>query len=240
VRFTLTAAAVIYVIREQYWGDERSLWQVIMACTVAVVAQACFAIARSNSYARVRGLCLRGSSSREVEVDAASLVVMAGITTVACLIGVAFEQDANAKLYFWSDMATRLWSFVRFPVLVALALLVIRRTLSSSAGRPDWFHKAVAATCAVLCLLALAQADYRSEPRLERELAELGRPVNATTLEPRSEENRLYYLLATVSSGRMQAEQARVRLYQGRPISCAALESPRETAGSGTERRPPT
>jgi hypothetical protein len=137
-------------------------------------------------------------------------------------------------------MATRLWSFIRFPVLVALALLVIRRTLSSSAGRPDWFHKAVAATCAVLCLLALAQADYRSEPRLERELAELGRPVNATTLEPRSEENRLYYLLATVSSGRMQAEQARVRLYQGRPISCAALESPRETAGSGTERRPPT
>lgn len=234
LRILLTLSAVMYLVREQYWGSSTGLLlQVVMVLVVVGVAQLAFLIVRSRAYQDTRQRLLRRLADQDIALDALFLMLLAIVTTVVCLIGGRLEQDPVSRLYFWSDLTIRIWSLIRFPVLVAALFYIARRAGLANPQRLPILYRCVALACAALTLVALTQVDSRAWTRLQHEVAQLEAVPTSSALRPVAEEARIYYLLASVAAAEVDANTARERIHMERPIQCGSPRLRHETVTSG-------
>ena len=217
VRTILVAATITYVMRERYFGGAHLVVQLAVVAALISSAVAALALVASPRYSRLRTRALGAAAGRESFLDAGVCILFAGIVTIVCLVGGSWDSDPITRDYFWSDLATRIWSFVRFPAFVALALLVLSHIRIAEGPR----NATLAVAAVVLCILAFVQIDRAAPVRQLREFASLISVLPATTeLMPISEEDRLYANLALVATGAESASVAWTRFMAGRRIVC--------------------
>jgi len=217
VRLTLVAAVLIYIWQEKFFGDREVASQWLLVVTVFAAAATAFTICRSSQYRRLVARMLDPLASEEQQLDALVCVLAAAIITGVCLIGGALEANPITGRYLWSDLATRIWSFVRYPAFVAAALWAMSHWPSLLRhGRA-----AIGTISVVLCLTALAQIDPKAPGVQAHHLAELsfGAP-RSPVQDPMAEEDRVYAQLLSVAMGLRNAGAAHVALVEERPIRC--------------------
>ena len=235
VRATLIVAAITYVMRERYFGGASLGVQVVVIAVLISFVAGAFALVASPWYARFRIRALGATAARDILLDASVCILFAGIVTAVCLVAGPLDSDPITRSYFWSELATRIWSFVRFPAFVAAALFVLSHIRLAEGPR----NATLAVAASVLCVLAFVQIDRAAPVRQLRELASLISALPATAdLLPTSEEDRLYANLALVATGAESASVARTRFIAGRRIACPAREGfrSRRSAGRGSLR----
>jgi hypothetical protein len=125
VRLILVLCLLMALLRDRY-GTEGAGPRVLAAAVLAAAVLAAFAFIQGAGYQRLRERLTGRFASDEILIDAAVIVVICIVVTLVALIfGRGAEHDV--RLYFWSDLAIRIWSFARFPCFVAIALVLARR-----------------------------------------------------------------------------------------------------------------
>lgn len=194
-RLALTAAALLYVWREAHL-TQLQVSPLLSGIGVVAVAASGFAVTSSELYQRTLPRAARRFTSQPVYIDAAIIILLCVLVAVVAYV-FARSADPITQFYVWADLSTRIWSFARFPLFVAAAMIIIARS------KVDQRHvgRAMSALAAFAIIPAAMNIDPGAFERLAREgSAQLGRPAGKTILFP-SAEAWLYSKLAAVSAG---------------------------------------
>lgn len=208
VRALLTLAAVICVLRESYFGLGLGLQLGMIAILVGGAAVA-FWFVTTLLYDRLRARVLGKHADNPIYLDGLVIVAVCLLVTAIAVAG-AHGAARPQRLYLWSDLAMRIWSFARFPLFVAAAWFVGTRF------RRDAL---IGIAAAVLALAAVAEIDWHGAARRDAELAAaLNRPAGLVL--PR-DERWLYAHLGRLAVGAEPADvlQSAVR----EPLVCEGV-----------------
>jgi hypothetical protein len=192
-RAVLVLAAVLCVARDRYFGAG-SLPVLPILGAVVVMAAGLLAVG-SPLYARLRERILGRFADREVLIDVVVLLLACVAITAIAIVG-ASRADPVARLYLWSDLAMRIWSFARFPMAIGAALLLLSWIRLPAAPR----YAAIGAIAAVAAVVAALQIDWSGGSRRDDEMA-AALVLPGSGLEFRRDETPLYAHLALIAAG---------------------------------------
>lgn len=208
VRALLTLAAVIYAMRERYFASGMGMQLAIVAILI-VGAFAAFWFAATPLYERLHARVLGKHRDKTLYLDALVIVAVCVLVTAIALVG-AHGAARPQRLYLWSDLAMRIWSFARFPLFVAAAWFVGTRFRRDAA---------IAAAAAALAMAAFAMIDWNGPARRSAELAAaLDRPAG---LELPRDERWVYAHLGRLAVG--AEPPAALRSAVSEPPACAGV-----------------
>ena len=155
MRALLTLAAVIYALRDSYFGAGIGMQLVLVAGLIAAAVGA-FWLIGAPLYARLRERVLGRCADKVLYLDALVIVAICLAATAVALVAAQGAEKAQ-RLYLWSDLTMRIWSFARFPLFVAAAdVFVVSRF------RRD---VAIGVAAAVLAVAAVALIDWSGSAR---------------------------------------------------------------------------
>ena len=219
VQLVLIISAIIYALRERYFVAGLGL-QISLVAALVLMAAIAFAVVKSDGYRNLRRKLLGRAADQEIIVDAALSVL---ICTCVTLIALAAAQNADpvTAFYFWADLVMRIWSFARFPVFVAGALLLLRLVRPMSV-RPQPF---IAGIAVLLSAGALTQLTDDPAGRGAKEITGViaGERSNPGLRLP-ADEAAVYAHLTLVSIGQEPLDEARRQFAQ--PVTCSAQVNP--------------
>jgi len=219
VRLLLTGAGLVYLLREQFFASSGWLVRIAAAAALIGVAALCFRAVGSRAFAEFRRARLGRLAEREVLLSIGTLLAVAALVALVSLVGSQLTRDANARLYFFTELTTRVLGFVRFPAAMALGLLLAHRYASDAATFRLMAGSAVA--CLALSGAACLNVDRQCWSRLRGELEQqFGRPSERRVFQPLREEARIYAHLALVASGALPSSAALERIFRKRTIQC--------------------
>ena len=131
-RALLLTCLAVYVLRENFQNVD--IGPRLIALVGAVGAGAgMMAFAGSQRFSRVQAHLPSPLRDRPVIIDAAVMLAISFVVTMIALVA-AVPAHPIQKMYLWGDLATRVWSFARFPAFVALALIMYDQWSSFRAG----------------------------------------------------------------------------------------------------------
>jgi hypothetical protein len=214
VRLVLTAALLAALLRDRFFAANAFiLWG--SAALLVVTAAAAFGLIQSRSYQSQRLRLLGKFEKEEVVIDAVVMTMICALITIVAL-ALAPTATPSARLYFWSDLTFRIWSFARFPFFVAIGVLLIRRVHDENAALP------LVGAAFLLAFLTIIQIDrkpaWAGPAPLQKELAGLDDPE----LELPAGEGIVYSHLIAVSSG-VEAPSSLRRRLSTLPILCTPM-----------------
>ena len=218
-QLVLILSAIIYALRERYFVAGLGL-QLLLVAALVLMAAIAFAMVKSDGYRSLRRKLLGRAADQEIIVDAALSVA---ICTCVTLIALAAAKNADpvTAFYFWADLVMRIWSFARFPVFVAGALLLIR-LFSRTSVPPQPF---IAAMAVLLTVGALTQITSNPVGRGAKDIANAiaGERSNPGLRFP-ADEAAVYAHLTLVSIGHESLDEVRRQFAQ--PVICSAQVNP--------------
>ncbi len=209
VRLILTLCLLLSLLRDRY-GTEGGGIRVVATAVLIAAALAAFTFIQFPAYQRLRDRAVGRFEGDEILIDAG---VMVAVCICGTLLAIIFGPGAErpVRLYFWSDLAIRIWSFARFPFFVAIALILVRRV-----ARPS---RAIAATTVAAVILSIALAlqinmrpEWSTDGSLDSNLA----AVRDGALDF---EAAVYFHLVSVSVGAEAADRA-VKMLTSLPMRC--------------------
>lgn len=196
VRALLTLAAVIYALRDTYFGAGLGAQLLMIAVLIGAAAGAFWFVA-SPLYTRLRERLLGKYADGGRYLDALVIVGICLLATAVALVAAQGAEKAQ-RLYLWSDLTMRIWSFARFPLFVAGAWFVAGRFRRDAA---------IGGTAAVLAVAAVALIDWTGSARRDAELSSaLASPADYVL--PR-DERFIYAHLGRVAAGAETADTLR-------------------------------
>jgi hypothetical protein len=218
-QLVLVLSAVIYALRERYFVAGLGL-QVLLVAALVLTAAIAFAVVKSDGYRNLRRKLLGRAVDQEIIVDAAmSLAVCSCVTLIA--LAAAQNADPVTAFYFWADLVMRIWSFARFPVFVAGALVLIRLVRTWSV-RPQPF---IAALALLLTGAALTQMTNIPVGRGAKDIADvIAGESRSPGLRLPADEAAVYAHLTLVSIGHESFDEVRRQFAQ--PVTCSAQVNP--------------
>jgi hypothetical protein len=213
VRLLLTFSVLMFVIRDRVLAVGL-IPQFALATFFGLSALAAFALIQSSAYLGLRRRLLGKLQQEEVTLDAVvAVLICLFITAVAMTF--AGNAEPYMRLYFWSDLATRIWSFARFPVFVAVAFGLLRLLPVKGPAVPI----ALCTVTIVLSGLALLQVDRTPQWAGPRPLGAALADSQPPLLTLPADEATVYARLLAISSATQPETGTTGRLLRA-PIRC--------------------
>jgi len=209
VRLILVLCLLLSLLRDRY-GTEGTGLLAVAAGVLTAGAFAAFAFVQSPAYQRLRDRMTGRFRGDEILIDAGVLVAICICGTLLAMI-FGPSSEGPVRLYFWSDLAIRIWSFARFPFFVAVALILARWF-----ARPSRAIAATTVTAAILSIAVALQIDMRPEWSIHGSLDSNLAAVRDGALDF---EGALYLHLASVSVGAESADRA-AEMLSSLPMGC--------------------
>jgi hypothetical protein len=216
VRLVLLASLLLFVVRDRTLTSTPAA-QLALAALLGLCGLAAFAVVQSRPYGRFRERLLGRFAADEVFIDTAVMLLLCTLLAALALV-LGPSADYAHRIYFWSDLAMRSWSFARFPLFVSIALLALQY-LSSSSVRIGAGLAAAAAALAFLVLFQLDPAPGRARSnQFQAALAAIQKPV----LDLPADEAGIYAHLIQISTGAEADGPVRARM-AAVPIQCSRI-----------------